>query len=918
MSTNTYAMNGNGRSFSAGGPGQSVNPINAAFAGGTYAPARTPTDVGGAFSTPSAAGGPPPSFGTPSPAFARNDRGSNIRVPYARVVPMHNKDALFVSDDAITGTGRSWAHEYDGLQSGELAWIMSKQFSKLWAASSDGAGGETPITNPDMIVASPLDFSSFAQNMDRLSDGVYRAGMSNNSVPPEAMALRNTDGTTRGLGDGALLGRGNATGFSFGPDRMQRLAYTKWIEALFIQRIGRQVIDLARVCIADADGTQERLDSEIDFYAKQLRVGPVYPNNPASGFGAVKNASLFAVPDVAYALQMTKPGYPLQVPVPQLQGLFVMEQGPFLRSYGVDHEPVVIVAEGINGRGSSAYAPGLATADDPDKYGPGRPLKIEVDRHLGSELAQRALVAELKKIGLFNWTPDGICLSKYATGPDGMADAEFDSRSGQLFNVGVQGPCISTSWVGDKDMVCLPMDKVFMLVVGRLSYELQDVLKKSNKTAGKSDDETDVSTQDDAVGKAALEWVDAAANLTKHMSRAYFAPMFVDPTDKTAPPTATAEGYAAASKDDDQAMKDRWALYVDELGAHSYHSSTTALLLAREEAYTTQVAFDQARSGAGDTWNTVTSQRFAEAREIIRGIEVMQPGNDARREAQLLNAQVLLDQVKEAVQGDRRQAVHSADFKATAQRLRAGDGMAVKRAELTDFRIMRATSSFLANNSLTKGPIEDPLGWKSSRCRLGIGYHHDKRSGDAEYILGGWCIGTVLDSAASRATIHAGQVRTAPSSMAINVNVNVEWWSPDKLYQHYQDVDRGIYTGAGGTQKPEGTVLMRTQPSYRTVEQVMAESGLDYADAEERLRVGEGDTEGTYKRPNVYGVNTDPIRRGAPDRTGADALGVGIGDPRVWEAVQPAGQLPGTNGFAANVVVGGITEAYAAYQNTLR
>lgn len=80
MSTSTYAMNGSSRSFSGGGPGQSVNPINAAFAGGTYAPARTPTDVGGGFSTPSAAGGPPPNFGTPAAAFARNDRGSNIRM----------------------------------------------------------------------------------------------------------------------------------------------------------------------------------------------------------------------------------------------------------------------------------------------------------------------------------------------------------------------------------------------------------------------------------------------------------------------------------------------------------------------------------------------------------------------------------------------------------------------------------------------------------------------------------------------------------------------------------------------------------------------------------------------------------------------------------------------------------------------
>ena len=80
MATNTYAMTGGGGGFQGAGPGQRTNPGNSAFAGGTYAPAGQPTAVGGAFTTPSATGGPPPNFGTPAAAFARNDRGSNIRM----------------------------------------------------------------------------------------------------------------------------------------------------------------------------------------------------------------------------------------------------------------------------------------------------------------------------------------------------------------------------------------------------------------------------------------------------------------------------------------------------------------------------------------------------------------------------------------------------------------------------------------------------------------------------------------------------------------------------------------------------------------------------------------------------------------------------------------------------------------------
>tara|TARA_B110000902_G_C14029598_1_gene483530 strand:- start:552 stop:746 length:195 start_codon:yes stop_codon:yes gene_type:complete len=28
--------------------------------------------------------------------------------------------------------------------------------------------------------------------------------------------------------------------------------------------------------------------------------------------------------------------------------------------------------------------------------------------------------------------------------------------------------------------------------------------------------------------------------------------------------------------------------------------------------------------------------------------------------------------------------------------------------------------------------------------------------------------------------------------MAININVNVEWWSGDKLYKHYMDVSNSV------------------------------------------------------------------------------------------------------------------------------
>ena len=63
-----------------------------------------------------------------------------------------------------------------------------------------------------------------------------------------------------------------------------------------------------------------------------------------------------------------------------------------------------------------------------------------------------------------NWVPDGIVLSKRENGPAAIADAEYDARSGLLFNIGIAGPSVTKTWTGDYRLEAQPMDKVFMLV----------------------------------------------------------------------------------------------------------------------------------------------------------------------------------------------------------------------------------------------------------------------------------------------------------------------------------------------------------------------------------------------------------------------------------------------------------------------
>lgn len=777
------------------GPGSFVDPRNNAFAGGSRTPASNPVGVGGAFTSPSAAGGPPPSFGTPATAFARNDRGSNIRIPYARVVALHGKDKLLVDDPALTGTGRMEAYEYDGLEAGELAWIMTKQFKLNLAA--DGNNPED-VTH---VIASSLDFTAFASNIDRL-DGADFTRSFLNAGP-----------------DGALIAQ-SAAFSGYGPDRMQRLAYTKWMEALFKQRLGRQSINMRKVQIAAGAGAvaQKALDSEIEYYGTST--------------GPLTGASLFCVPDLAYGMQVFPPGNvgvgpsdALQVVAPMMQGLFLMEQGPFLRSYGVDHDPVTIhnvSTEARAGRGARA--------------------QVEVDRHLGSSLAQSALLVELKRRGILNWVPDGITLSKFETGPDGMADAEFDARTGQLFNVGVQGPCITKTWCNDPEMAVLPMDKVFMLVVADVSYA----------TSGQN-------------GTASKNHVDACRRTTEALSTQ---------TQGAATADITAVKNAA------DAVKKSVSAQVEASDA-----------LAKAAPVVMRV---------NTTFNAYKAALYAADKELTNVAATPQT-----KKAAIAVAQTELEAYKNILSPERRAAVGSEDFKTHAEQLRNGS-RSVTEATMTNFRLMRATSSFLANRSHFGG---GKPGNEKSRCGLKVGYNVVNTQGVAEFIVGGWCIGTVMDSAASRALGHNG-IRTAPATMAININVNVEWWSADKLFQHYQDVDRGIYDVRGGggldnqdiVQKPESTTLMRTQDGSKSLSDFGAELGsrsiLD-ADTPEVQRLasvkGQNDYEGSDKRPDPNGVNTD-VRRVKKTTRGSATAG---NDPRIWATAPAVAQVAAAAGAGA-------------------
>ena len=71
---------------------------------------------------------------------------------------------------------------------------------------------------------------------------------------------------------------------------------------------------------------------------------------------------------------------------------------------------------------------------------------------------------EMHKAGLFLWSPDGVVVGKDHTGSEPDWEDIFDTKHGQLFNVAVQGPAVVSTFTGDRKLVSMPGERLFVLV----------------------------------------------------------------------------------------------------------------------------------------------------------------------------------------------------------------------------------------------------------------------------------------------------------------------------------------------------------------------------------------------------------------------------------------------------------------------
>ena len=125
---------------------------------------------------------------------------------------------------------------------------------------------------------------------------------------------------------------------------------------------------------------------------------------------------------------------------------------------------------------------------------------------------------------------------------------------------------------------------------------------------------------------------------------------------------------------------------------------------------------------------------------------------------------------------------------------------------LANFRVMVSTSSQMINYSTykSKGNQFSDTDGKRRRLlgmsRMGLTLSNEV----GEYVVGGWQIGNVLDTAASRAAMPAGNqlgIRSSPHTAAMNINVNVSWFSADRLCRSFNN--------------PESTVKQRFEAHRR-------------------------------------------------------------------------------------------------------
>lgn len=237
-----------------------------------------------------------------------------------------------------------------------------------------------------------------------------------------------------------------------GTERFQQLCSLQYLQMYFSHVLCWETIDLsARMNTSDLEGLTQ-CGGPIESYLAtihQAKVDNIPINSEGNPYSVNNVQTLMHVQDIA--LKSGRRNSEASNSQQTFQGIFARDFGPFLK-----------------GRGSLSYP--VSCANDPEST-------FQVSRNAGDDLAFAMLDNLLMQKGITDWRPDGIVLSKGVNDPsDRMSDEYLEARDGQLYNIRVQGPAITTTWTGERSLETLPLDKVFIVLVADCWFDVENLV----------------------------------------------------------------------------------------------------------------------------------------------------------------------------------------------------------------------------------------------------------------------------------------------------------------------------------------------------------------------------------------------------------------------------------------------------------
>ena len=384
------------------------------FTGGAQQRNLAPPGVGGAIGSANTRVSAPVAGVAPTQIkSARPNEGSNIGIPYTRLVPLNNSNKLFLK----TEQGKmEWRTETEDLRATCLAFILG-----LRGQQTRGR----PIVDKDKYPEAD--------------------GYASHNVAYQPSIMPGMPGT----------------------ERFQQLCSIEYLQMYFAQVLANKTIDLSEP-LADVLDRLDRTNATTGpigahfaaaEYAAKAEVPVGTQGNPAL-FGNAN--TMLNVDDIGRMNGL--PGSEAARAEPSYQGIFARDFGPFLKGKGPASQLLACTINGNQQKYNEANGANGVVAQP-----------FAVSRNAGDDLAFAVLDAKMTEAGFTDWRPDGIVLSKGVNDPsDKFSDEYLEARDGQLYNVRVQGPAVGTNWTGERSLETLPLDRVFVVLVADVWFNDAD------------------------------------------------------------------------------------------------------------------------------------------------------------------------------------------------------------------------------------------------------------------------------------------------------------------------------------------------------------------------------------------------------------------------------------------------------------